>query len=314
MSLQRGLKMRHLHLLAALDEHRHLGRAAAHLHTSQPAVSRALGEIEAAVSQTLFSRTPKGTVPTAAGQALIRHARQALQVLRNAEEEMTVLSDGFAGRLRIGTNYSSAAHLLPNALLMMRQRAPKVQIAVHEGSLDSLLPELLGHRLDVIVARSDHRIAQEGLRFRKLVDEPMCLVAGPAHPLAKRRKLRWNDLQKFLWILPLPNNPVRDALDAIFLRHGLRNFQAPIECGSILVNSALLSRTDAIAVLPRSVAQRYQEVALLKVLPLSLPEVFSPIGVITPEGETADAVLTLFEQCLKQASGEAANKAERTRF
>lgn len=300
MPLQRNLKMRHLHLLVALDEHRHLGRTAAHLHTSQPAISRTLGEIEAAAGQKLFSRTPKGTVPTAAGEALIRHARQALQVLRNAEEEMAVLGEGLTGRLRIGTNYSSAAYMVPNALILLKESAPNVQITVREASLDRLLPELLGRRLDAIVARSDHRITREGLRFRKLAEEPMRLVTGSGHPLARRRKLRWEDLRGFPWILPLADNPVRNALDAVFLRHGLHKAVAPIECGSMLANSVLLNRTQAIAAMPESVAKHYQKLGLLQILSLPLPEVFGPIGLITAADATDAALLALFEQCLRR--------------
>lgn len=294
--------MRHLHLLVALDDQRHLGRAASQLHTSQPAVSRTLSEIEAAVCETLFSRTPKGTFPTAAGEVLIRHARQALQVLRNADEEIGVLREGLNGRLRIGTIYSSAAYIVPNALILLAESAPGLRVTVREASLDGLLPELLGRRLDVIVARLDRRIAKEGLEFRKLFDEPMSLVTGRGHPLAQRRKLRWPELQDYPWILPLEDNPVREGLEALFLRHGVRQLAARIECGSILVNSVLLNGTNAISVLPGSVALHYEKLGLLRTLPLALPQIFGPIGLITTGNDLQPKGLALFAQCLERVA------------
>jgi len=302
MPLERRLKMRHLQLLVALDEQRHLGRAASYLHTSQPAVSRTLSEIEAAVAETLFSRTPKGTFPTAAGEVLIRHARQALQVLRNADEEINVLREGLSGRLRIGTNYSSAVYIVPNALILLNQGAPTLRVTVREASLDGLLPELLGCRLDVIVARLDRRMSKEGLKFRKLFDEPMSLVTGRTHPLADRRKLRWGDLRDFPWVLPLEDNPVREGLEALFLRHGVHQLAVPIECGSILVNSVLLNGTNAISVLPGSVARHYEKLGLLRILPLSLPQIFGPIGLITTGNQLQPEGLELFAQCLERVS------------
>ena len=300
--LQRRLKMRHLQLLVTLDDQRHLGRAATHLHTSQPAVSRTLSEIEATVAETLFSRTPKGTFPTAAGEVLIRHARQALQVLRNADEEIGVLREGLSGRLRIGTIYSAAVYIVPHALILLTEGAPRLRVTVREASLDGLLPELLGRRLDAIVARMDRRLTKEGLVFRKLFDEPMSLVAGPHHPLATRRRLRWPDLQKFSWILPLEDNPVREGLEALFLRYGAQKLAARIECGSILVNSVLLNGTDAIGVLPCSVAMHYEKLGLLRILPLSLPQIFGPVGLITTQEQPKPPGLELFAHCLEQAA------------
>lgn len=302
MSLHRRLKLRHLQLLVTLDDQRHLGRTASHLHTSQPAVSRTLAEIEVAVSEKLFSRTAKGTFPTAAGEVLVRHARQALQVLRNADEEIGVLREGLNGRLRIGTNYSSAAYIVPNALILLTESAPRLRVTVREASLDSLLPELVGRKLDAIVARLDRRVAREELEFHKLFDEPMSLVAGRAHPLAARRKLRWSDLQDFSWILPLEDNPVREGLEALFLRNGMRQVAARIECGSILVNSVLLNGTDAISVLPGSVALHYEKLGLLRTLPLSLPQIFGPIGLITTREQPQPDGLQLFAKCLGRVS------------
>ncbi|WP_419204144.1 LysR family transcriptional regulator [Bordetella trematum] len=72
------LKPRHAELLIALDDTRHLGRAADRLHMSQPAASKALLQLEEQVGYTLFSRTPQGTQPTPAGEVMILHARHTL--------------------------------------------------------------------------------------------------------------------------------------------------------------------------------------------------------------------------------------------
>jgi DNA-binding transcriptional LysR family regulator len=299
VSLQRRLKVRHLQLLVTLDDLQHLGRVAEKLHTSQPAVSRTLSEIEEAVGEKLFSRTPKGTLPLAAGEVLIRHARQALQVLRNAGEEIGVLREGLSGRLCIGTNYSSAAYLLPNALIRLTAEAPSVRVIVREATLDTLLPELVGRRLDVVVARLDRRIPGEGLEFTKLFDEPMSMVVGRSHPLTRRRRLRWADLRGHPWILPPEDNPVREGLETLFLHHGIRELAARIECGSILANTVLLNGMNAISVLPGSVAQHYERLGLLRTLPIRLPQVFGPVGLITTGRDLQPAALSVFVRCLE---------------
>ncbi len=84
-------KMRHLRMLTALDEHRHVGRAADALYVSQPAVSRTLAEIETGLGLRLFDRTPAGLVPTPYGERLIEYARHLEIEMFRAREDLKAM-------------------------------------------------------------------------------------------------------------------------------------------------------------------------------------------------------------------------------
>ena len=73
--LRSNLRLRHLQLLVALDELRHLGRAADFLALTQPAVSKMLAEVERMYGVALFTRSARGTEPTPAGRLVVRFAR-----------------------------------------------------------------------------------------------------------------------------------------------------------------------------------------------------------------------------------------------
>ena len=75
--LRSGIKPRQWQMLVALDDLRHLGRAASSLNVTQPAVSLALGQLERGLGMRLFERTPRGVVPNAYGECLIRQASSA---------------------------------------------------------------------------------------------------------------------------------------------------------------------------------------------------------------------------------------------
>jgi hypothetical protein len=66
--LRSNIKLRHLQLVVALDQFRHLGRTAEFLSVSQPAVSKMLGEVESMLELTLFERSTRGTEPTPAAR------------------------------------------------------------------------------------------------------------------------------------------------------------------------------------------------------------------------------------------------------
>src|SRR5262250_3035684 len=101
--LRSNIKLRHLQLMVALDEFRHLGRTAEFLSVSQPAVSRVLTEVEKMLGLTLFTRSTRGTEPTAAGESLVRFARSVLAQYEQTRDEIAAVESGASGRIRIGS-------------------------------------------------------------------------------------------------------------------------------------------------------------------------------------------------------------------
>src|SRR5258708_8420643 len=79
--LRSNLKLRHLQLLVALDQFRHLGRAAEFLAVTQPAVSKTLAEIERMLDMTLFERSTRGTEPTAAAVGSVPRVERSNSVM-----------------------------------------------------------------------------------------------------------------------------------------------------------------------------------------------------------------------------------------
>ena len=126
--LRSRLKMRHVLLLAAIDEHKSLHKAAAALHMTQPAATRLLGDLEATLELKLFLRTSRGLTPTAHGASLIRHARLMLGTLDHARAELSAISDGAAGRIVMGTLLVVAPVLVPQALALFKRGNPRVTV------------------------------------------------------------------------------------------------------------------------------------------------------------------------------------------
>src|SRR5690554_6417400 len=76
------VKLRHLSVLLAVAEHGSLVRAAQALSVTQPAVSKALAELEDITGQHLLTRTRKGVEFSSAGRMLVRYAGSSLRTLR----------------------------------------------------------------------------------------------------------------------------------------------------------------------------------------------------------------------------------------
>src|SRR5437763_16681178 len=83
------LKLRQLALLQAIARHRTLGRVAADMRLSQPAITKALHEVEDIFGAPLFERTSRGLAPTAAGDAVLAYARRWLAELESTAQVLT---------------------------------------------------------------------------------------------------------------------------------------------------------------------------------------------------------------------------------
>jgi DNA-binding transcriptional LysR family regulator len=297
-----SFKPRHLQLLVALDEIRHLGKVAASINVSQPAVSKALGELERGLGLKLFERTARGVVPTAYGECLIRHARVMLSELAQARDELRGLATGSSGSVRVGVLATAALELLPRALAVLKSRQPGISVLVREGTVETLLPELWLGNLDLIVGRLPDGRSAQGLGEKTLMEEGVSVVVGRHHPLVRRKRLHWSDLRSFPWVLPPVNTLLREPLERVFEIHGIAIPANRIETLSVHVIRAYLHYTNAIAALATDVSSYYEALGLLAVLPLELPRLVRPVGVVwSRHRPLAPAAQTLI-QCLEESA------------
>jgi DNA-binding transcriptional LysR family regulator len=278
--LRARLKTRQLLLLAALDDSRNIHLAAEILHMTQPGASRLLKDIEDELDVKLFERLPRGMEPTIYGETMIRHARMALASLAFAHDDVTALKVGLTGKVAVGVVTTPAMTLLPQVIARIKQQAPLLNIAAHVETSDILLERLKNGALDFAIGcmLEDHDNAD--LVYEELVDEPVCAVVRPGHPLLSRKSLTLRDLVGQPWILPPHGSVLRDRFDLMFLCAG---FEAPtnvIDTTALLLIVPLLQQTDSIHVTPVEVGAYYSSLNILKTLPIDLPCKMDAFGII----------------------------------
>lgn len=219
--LQINLKARHLRLLVTIDTYRNLTQVADVTHVTVPAVSKALSELERGLGLELFTRTNQGLKPTPYGECLVRHARTLLAGLHQARDELKALSSGTEGKVNIGVLPASTYMLLPQALVLLKQRSPGTNVLVTEAASAALLPELWQGRLDLVVGRLPPPSSLSNFKEKELLEEPVMLMTRPQHPLARRARVAWSDLRDYPWILPPPGSILRDPLERALEAHGV---------------------------------------------------------------------------------------------
>ena len=290
-----------MRLLAAVDTHRHLSHVAEVTHVTVPAVSKSLAELERGLGLKLFTRTLQGlVVPTPYGNNLIGHARAMLTILRQTRDELRALSAGTEGKVYIGMLPASASVLLPQALSLLKQRSPGTNVMVIEGTRDSLLSQLWQGQLNLVVGRLPPLDTLGSFEEKELLREQVMLVTGHHHPLARRKTLQWSDLRPYPWILPPPGSILRDPLEQVLEANGVPLTNNYIETLSIHVIREQLQVSDFIAVMGSMLLG--DPLQPFYVLPLSLPRLFRPTGVLWNRNRGLIPSAELVVSCLEEVA------------
>jgi DNA-binding transcriptional LysR family regulator len=184
--------------------------AADSLSYSQSAVSQAVATLEAEMGVSLLERDRRGVRPTAAGSALIGHAEGILARLEAAENEVAAIVGLRGGRLRIASFPTAGATLMPLAIATFRAAHPDVTVTLAEGEPDEIVPRLRNGEFDLALLFEFPGATEKlgsGMQRVELLEDPMHLALPEGHRLAKRAKLRLEDLRDEAWIQTSASSP-----------------------------------------------------------------------------------------------------------
>ncbi len=276
------VKLRHLKVLLVIAREGSLTAAAGALHVSQPAASKWLLDIEAALGVPLFVRGRR-LRPTPYGEALLAHAERMLGEARRMHEEMGAIHEGSSGLLRIGIMGIAAPVLMPRVLRRLREVHSALRIVLVEDIAVGLWSRFERNELDLIVGRLGEHPPGTGFPAEPLYGDRYRVIAGPQHPLAGQEAVAWEDTVRFPWILPPAQTPLRHTIDAHFTSRGLWAPQPWIESTSITLNQVLLRASECLAVSSHSIALHYESLGVLNALALGLDSSASSVSVVWRE-------------------------------
>lgn len=296
------LRLRNLQMLISLANTRNISHSAAALNTTQPGLSKWLKDLEDDIGLPLFERHARGLRPTPHGEALIAHAKRLDVQLDRARAEMDALREGGSGQVMIGTSGASAPGTVPHAVLMLLERMPQVHVKLVEGTLDTLLEQLVRGDLDVVVGRSATEHLDPAILTERLYRESIHFIARPDHPLFERKTMDWDDVLAYRWIMWPRGTPIRNALDAALAAAG-RAPRNDLESASATLNVTLLSHSDMIGVASHGAAIRHMMLKALRILPIPL-EGYGSVSMYWRNDPYRSAAVDELVECVRKAAKE----------
>lgn len=291
--LKRGLKLRHLQLLVTLQEAGQLGQAAEVLGIAQPAASRLLAEIEEIIGHSVHERVGRGLALTEVGTSLARRAARVLIELRDAEREISGITAGARGHVRIGSVTGPAMDRVLPALRQARLALPDVTAEVYVAPSDLLCEHLLSGRLDFVVGRLPADQSPDLFTVHMLETEPVSLLVRRGHHLAGLAQITPEDLLQFDWVMPGQDAILGRTVKARLAELGLPMPPQRLSTSSFLLTLAMMQQSNAIAPIARAVADTFATGpdAPYVTLPIDLGIEVKPFGLITRAGSALPHVV-----------------------
>jgi DNA-binding transcriptional LysR family regulator len=302
----RRLKLRDLHILLTVVQHGSMAKAAAELAISQPAVSKAIADMEHTFGLRLLDRGRSGIEPTAYGRALVTRGRAIFDELKHGVEELAFLADLTVGDLRIGSTESIAAGFLPAVIERFSREQPSVRLDVAQAVLNTQhYRDLRERSIDLLLGRIPTPFDEDDLQAEIVYDDQVVVVVGCQSKWARLRRPKLADLAGERWILP-PADTMPGSLAAEWFRaSGVEMPRAPITTLSIHLCCQLAANAPFVTTLPTSVLRFGNHDRSLKVLPIKLPVQPRPVGIVTVKNRTLSPIAKLFMECVHRTARDA---------
>ena len=278
-----NLSAKDLRAVLALAQEQNFTRAAERCHLSQSAFSALIRNIEEGLGARLFDRSTRNVQLTPDGDLFEASARRVLRDLEGMADDFREHAQRHKGRVSIAALPSLAAGWLPAVLARYHEQAPGIELSLFDALSDACLALVRGGQADLALASAGPDEAD--LATEKLCRDRFHLVCRRDHPLARKRRIRIEDLAAYPFVHLSRRSSVRQYLEAAFHPRQMRSV---LELEHLASVAGMVEAGLGITVVPELTLFHFRRPTLV-VRPLPLPGLVRSIFIVTPEGRSLSA-------------------------
>jgi DNA-binding transcriptional LysR family regulator len=226
---------------------------------------------------------------------LLARSRAALNELRNAVEEMDILSGPKVGELRIAANEVALSGVVGTVINRLYARYPGIVFEIVPAYTHSAqIHELERGSVELVIGQMAPSAADRHLDASELFQEELVVVAGSGHRCAHRSTIELAELMDEPWAFSPLNSVSGRSMEQAFRANGLELPRIMVVSSSMQLLRRLVMDNEFLALFPRSVVQFTQGVC---VLPVTVKALWQPIGILTVKHRTLSPIAKLFIEC-----------------
>ncbi|BDH46880.1 LysR family transcriptional regulator [Salmonella enterica subsp. enterica serovar Choleraesuis] len=276
------MNVRALKFFVEVIKRQSINKAAESLFVTQPAISKAIKNLEEELGYLLLIRTRKGVYPTESGKILYHHALSILNEISTLKNKLCDLNNKPSGNIVIGIP-SPCIDAFIEPMEKFKEVYPNVALRHIEAGSHSLESMVAHDKLNVaavILPVSDMKF-----NVTKIYDDELLLVADKNNPLMSKENLSINDLCNARIVSFSESYKLSELISSLFKKQG-KTFEPEVVIDSLDVAFSLISNSSRVALLPELLCQRISENALRFRKFTSGSHCAFSVGIITRKNKT----------------------------
>lgn len=235
-----------------VGKHKNITKAAAEIYSSQPAVTRAIQNLERELGCRLFTRNKFGVEFTYEGKTLYDYVSAAYSQLLKGENEVRRAIDAETGTIYIGASVTSLHEFLFEYLNAFRKRHPRVKLKISTGSNNGTIERLKSGMVDLAFVSTPCNLGR-GLHPVSVREFGDILIAGNGFAELKGKKLSLKDLASYPLVGLRQGMQLRQFTDDIFAQNKLV-ISPDIEADGADLLVPMISQNFGIGFVPEAMA------------------------------------------------------------
>jgi DNA-binding transcriptional LysR family regulator len=291
----RRIRVRDLHMIEMIAQRGSMARAAEDLRLSQPAISKAIAELEHDLGTAIFERSTRGVHLTPSGQVLRRRGRVIMDELWHGLEEIQNIADPTAGFVRAGVAPAQSL-FISSVIERTSARYPKIRFSVEMADPLQLVRALRDREIDFAICRATMAAGEPDLESEILFRDRIEVVVSPSNPLARRRKLTLADLMNERWVLAPQDTYLGGLVRRAFQAESLPMPAAVVTTSSLQLRFELMETSGFVTLASRSMVTHPSRRGRVKPLPVPFGDDAGPMGIVTAKGRQLTKAAALVTQ------------------
>lgn len=266
----RDIDTKTLRLFVAVCNLQNMARAAEQEHIEQSAISKRIAQLEASLGVPLLLRSRRGVRPTAAGIAVLEHARNMLFTVDRIANDAVAFASGSVGHVRLIATASAVAESLFDdiASFMRDPENRNIKVEVEERLSRDLVRQLRNGMASLGVCWDN--LDFEGLQIQPYREDHLAVAVHPRHPLARKTSLRFEQTLDHEHVGLPPSTAVHTMMQQLAAHSG-RRISYRVIVSNFDAAFRVVAANLAISVVPLEVGESYASTLDIKVIPLTDP-------------------------------------------
>ncbi|WP_299826380.1 LysR family transcriptional regulator [uncultured Roseobacter sp.] len=304
---------KHLHILSAIVDAGGMSQGARNLGKSQPSLSRIVADLEARLGESLFEKGRRPLQPTELCTRLASEGRVIARATQQAQDIASQFISGHAGSVRVAGTPIFMDGVISTIIAGFQDEFPELRVDQSYGYAEELIEALRAGTVDTCVCPMEPGDVPDDIGFQRILKGRNVIACGSAHPLARKKSLRLEEISEFPWITQPAGSPLyqdlRDVLDSI----GISDFKVSYSGGTLSSIINVLAGSKALTVLPFSVVYMQPKNTIVA-LPIRIEHPKRELGMLWNDMESHSPAKRRFIRYMtKRFAGISQAVAERQR-